>query len=132
MDKTITIDGQIAVTLDGKGKVFNIQFMPDDEMSPVLEQSSSTFGRLQQIRNGAFDYTANKSRIRANSELIRKAAHGRLSGTRDRAFQLTLKCFASEAIDWQRAFVAETVDIMTDLMGPERMRSILKELIIKL
>lgn len=132
MDKTITIDGQIAVTLDGKGKVFNIQFMPDDEMSPVLEQSSSTFGRLQQIRNGAFDYTANKSRTKANSELIRKAAHGRLSGTRDRAFQLTLKCFASEAIDWQRAFVAETVDIMTDLMGPERMRSILKELMIKL
>ena len=132
MDKTITIDGQIAVTLDGKGRVFNIQFMPDDEMAPVLEQSSSTIGRLQQIRNGAFDYTANKSRIKANSDLIRKAAHGRLSGTRDNAFQLTLKCFASEAIDWQRAFVTETVDIMTDLMGPERMRSILKDLIIKL
>lgn len=132
MDKTITIDGQIAVTLDGKGRVFNIQFMPDDEMAPVLDQSSITTGRLQQIRNGAFDYTANKSRIKANSDLIRKAAHGRLSGTRDNAFQLTLKCFASEAIDWQRAFVTETVDIMTDLMGPERMRSILKELIIKL
>ena len=132
MNKTITIDGQIAVTLDGKGRVFNIQFMPDDEMAPVLEQSSSTIGRLQQIRNGAFDYTANKSRIKANSDLIRKAAHGRLSGTRDKAFQLTLKCFASEAIDWQRAFVTETVDIMTDLMGPERMRNILKELIIKL
>lgn len=132
MDKTITIDGQIAVTLDGKGRAFNIQFMPDDEMAPVLDQSSITTGRLQQIRNGAFDYTANKSRIKANSDLIRKAAHGRLSGTRDNAFQLTLKCFASEAIDWQRAFVTETVDIMTDLMGPERMRSILKELIIKL
>lgn len=132
MDKTITIDGQIAVTLDRKGRVFNIQFMPDDEMVPVLDQSSITTGRLQQIRNGAFDYTANKSRIKANSDLIRKAAHGRLSGTRDNAFQLTLKCFASEAIDWQRAFVTETVDIMTDLMGPERMRSILKELIIKL
>ncbi|MBO7539436.1 MAG: hypothetical protein J6T44_09170 [Prevotella sp.] len=132
MDKTITIDGQIAVTLDRRGRVFNIQFMPDDEMAPVLDQSSITTGRLQQIRNGAFDYTANKSRIKANSDLIRKAAHGRLSGTRDNAFQLTLKCFASEAIDWQRAFVTETVDIMTDLMGPERMRSILKELIIKL
>lgn len=132
MDKTITIDGQIAVTLDRRGRVFNIQFMPDDEMAPVLDQSSITTGRLQQIRNGAFDYTANKTRIKANSDLIRKAAHGRLSGTRDNAFQLTLKCFASEAIDWQRAFVTETVDIMTDLMGPERMRSILKELIIKL
>lgn len=132
MDKTITIDGQIAVTLDRRGRAFNIQFMPDDEMAPVLDQSSITTGRLQQIRNGAFDYTANKSRIKANSDLIRKAAHGRLSGTRDNAFQLTLKCFASEAIDWQRAFVTETVDIMTDLMGPERMRSILKELIIKL
>lgn len=132
MNKTITIDGQVAVTVDENGKVTNVQFLPDDEYVPVFEQGCRTNGMLQLFLNGALDYTVNKPRDRANSELIRKAAHGRLSGTRDRAFQLTLKCFASEAIDWQRAFVAETIDIMTDLMGPERMRSILKELMVKL
>ena len=53
--------------------------------------------------------------------------YGRLSGTRDHAYQLTLKVFASEGIDWQRAFVEEPIEVMTDLMGPERMRQILNE-----
>ena len=110
----------------------NIQFLSDDEYKPVFEQGSRTNGMLQQFFNGSFDYVASKPRVRAQSELIRKAAHGRLSGTRDKAFQLTLKCFASEKIDWQKAFVTETVDIMTDLMGPERMREILKEMLVKL
>ena len=35
--------------------------------------------------------------------------------------------FATEGIDWQRAFVVEPIEVMTDLMGPERMREILKE-----
>ena len=56
-----------------------------------------------------------------------KARHGRLSGTRDHGWQLTLKVFATEGIDWQRAFVEEPIEVMTDLMGPERMREILKE-----
>ena len=132
MNKTITIGGQAAVTVDESSRVTNVQFLPDDEYKPVFEQGCRTNGMLQLFLNGALDYTTNKPRVRANSELIRKAAHGRLSGTRDKAFQLTLKCFASEAIDWQRAFVAETVDVMADLMGPARMRSILKELITKL
>lgn len=132
MYKTITSDGQVAITTDDNNRVVNVQFLPDDEFSQVLEQGSQTSGQLQLLRNAAFDYVANKPRARANSDLIRKAAHGRLSGTKDNAFQLTLKSFASEAIDWQRAFVTETVDIMTDLMGPERMRTILKELLITL
>ncbi len=120
------------VTVDESSRVVNIQFCPDDELTPILEQGSRTHGQLQQLRNGSFDYVANKVRVRANSQLIRKAAHGRLSGTRDKAFQLTLKSFAAEAVDWQKAFVTETVDIMTDLMGPERMRGILKEIMSKL
>ena len=35
--------------------------------------------------------------------------------------------FATEGIDWQKAFVTEPIEVMTDLMGPERMREILKE-----
>lgn len=127
MKKDLFISGSIVVTRDENQRVKFIQFLPDDEFTPVLEQGSKTSGQLQLLRNAAFDYVANKPRIRNNLLLIRKARHGRLSGTRDHAFQLTLKVFAAEGIDWQRAFVEEPIEVMTDLMGPERMREILKE-----
>lgn len=130
--KSISINGVAVVTRDENNRVQNVQFLPDDELVQVLEQGSQTNGQLQLMRNAAFDYVANKPRVRAKSELIRKAAHGRLSGTRDKAFQLTLKVFASEGIDWQKAFVVEPIEVMVDLMGPERMREILKEMLVKL
>ena len=132
MNKDIFISGSIVVTRDENKRVKFIQFVPDDEFTPVLEQSSKTSGQLQLLRNAAFDYVANKPRVRSNSLLIRKVRHGRLSGTRDHAFQLTLKVFASEGIDWQRAFVEEPIEVMAVLMGPERMREILKEALRKL
>ena len=132
MDKSVFISGSVVVTRDENNRVTNIQFLPDDEFTPVLEQPSKTSGQLQIMRDAAFDYVANKPRVRNNSLLIRKARHGRLSGTRDHAFQLTLKVFASEGIDWQRAFIEEPIEVMTDLMGPERMREILKEALKKL
>ena len=132
MNKDLFISGSIVVTRDENQRVKFIQFVPDDEFTPVLEQSSKTCGQLQLLRNAAFDYVASKPRIRNNLLLIRKARHGRLSGTRDHAFQLTLKVFAAEGIDWQRAFVEEPIEVMTDLMGPERMREILKEALKKL
>ena len=126
MNKELYISGSIVVTRDENQGVKFIQFLPDDEFKPVLEQPSKTSGQLQLLRNAAFDYVANKPRIRSNALLIRKARHGRLSGTRDHALQLTLKVFAAEGIDWQQAFVEEPIEVMTDLMGPERMREILK------
>ena len=127
MNKDIFVSGSIVVTRDENQKVKFIQFVPDDEFTPVLEQGSKTSGQLQLQRNAAFDYVANKPRVRSNSLLIRKVKHGRLSGTRDHAFQLTLKVFAAEGIDWQRAFVEEPIEVITDLMGPKRMREILME-----
>ena len=127
MNKELFISGSIVVTRDENQRVKFIQFVPDDEFTPVLEQGSKTSGQLQLQRNAAFDYVANRPRVRSNSLLIRKVKHGRLSGTRDHAFQLTLKVFAAEGIDWQRAFVEEPIELMTDLMGPERMREILME-----
>ena len=127
MNKSISINGVAVVTRDENNRVKFVQFLPDDEFTPVLEQGCKTSGQLQLLRNAAFDYVANKPRVRNNSLLIRKARHGRLSGTRDHAFQLTLKCFATEGIDWQKAFVEEPIELMTDLMGPERMREILTE-----
>ena len=127
MNKELFISGSIVVTRDENQRVKFVQFLPDDEFTPVLEQPGKTSGQLQMLRNAAFDYVANKPRVRNNALLIRKARHGRLSGTRDHAFQLTLKVFAAEGIDWQRAFVEEPIEVMTDLMGPERMREILKD-----
>ena len=127
MNKELFISGSIVVTRDENQKVKFIQFVPDDEFTPVLEQGSKTSGQLQLLRNAAFDYVANRPHVRSNSLLIRKVKHGRLSGTRDHAFQLTLKVFAAEGIDWQRAFVEEPIEVMTDLMGPKRMREILME-----
>lgn len=132
MDKSIFISGSAVITRDENNRLTHIQFLPDDEFTPVLESGSKTSGQLQMLRNAAFDYVANKPRVRNNSLLIRKAKHGRVSGTRDHAFQLTLKVFASEGIDWQKAFVEEPIEVMTDLMGPERMRQILKEELKKL
>ena len=127
MNKELFVSGSIVVTRDENQKVKFIQFVPDDEFTPVLEQGSKTSGQLLLLRNAAFDYVANKPRVRSNSLLIRKVKHGRLSGTRDHAFQLTLKVFAAEGIDWQRAFVEEPIEVITDLMGPKRMREILME-----
>lgn len=132
MNNSISVSGVAVVSRDENNRVVNVQFLPDDEFAQVMEQGSQTNGQLQLMRNAAFDYVANKPRVRAQSELIRKAAHGRLSGTKDKAFQLTLKVFASEAIDWQKAFVVEPIEVLTDLMGPERMREILKEQLAKL
>ncbi len=132
MDKSIFISGSAVITRDENNRVTNIQFLPDDEFTPVMESGSKTSGQLQMLRNAAFDFIANKPRVRNNSLLISKARHGRVSGTRDHAFQLTLKVFASEGIDWQKAFVEEPIELMTDLMGPQRMRQILKEALKKL
>ena len=132
MDKSIFISGVAVVTRDENNRVKFVQFLPDDEFAQILEQSGKTCGQLQMLRNASFDYVANKPRIRNNSLLIRKAKHGRVSGTRDHAFQLTLKVFATEGIDWQRAFVEEPIEVMTDLMGPQRMCEILKDALTKL
>ena len=127
MEKSIFISGSVVVSRDENNRMANIQFLPDDEFTQVLESGSKTSGQLQMLRNAAFDYVANKPRVRNNSLLIRKAKHGRLSGTRDKAWQLTLKVFASEGIDWQKAFVEEPIELIADLIGTERMRKILSE-----
>lgn len=132
MNKDIFISGSVVITRDENNRVKFVQFLPDDEFTPVLEKGCKTNGQMQLLRNAAFDYVASKPRVRNNRLLICKAKHGRLSGTRDHAWQLTLKVFAVEGIDWQRAFVEEPIEVMTNLMGPVRMREILTEELNKL
>lgn len=63
-------------------------------------------GVAQQLSDGTFDFVV-KPRIRSQSELIRKLAHGRVSKTKDGAIQLTLKVFCDEGINIGRTLVKE-------------------------
>lgn len=115
MMKSISISGMTVITVDEKRKVTNIQFLPDDEMAPVMEVGSHTYGALQQMRNGAFDYVAFKPLRRARSTLLRKAAHGRLSATRDGAYQLTLKVFKREGLNVKETLMREAIDLIENV-----------------
>ena len=134
--KKIKFSTERQVTLEGMmtlGKLENglhtADFMCCEDVE--TEPFSGNF-KVQGMRDGNVYMQERKKRIRNNALLIRKARHGRLSGTRDHAFQLTLKVFASEGIDWQKAFVEEPIEVLTDLMGVPRMRLILKEALKKL
>ena len=104
------------ITVDENKKVTNIQFLPDDEMAPIMEVSSHTYGSLQQLRNGAYDYVVCKPRKRAQSTLLRKAAHGRISATRDGAYQLTLKVFKREGLDVKETLTREAFDLIDNVV----------------
>ena len=63
-------------------------------------------GVAQQLSDGTFDFVV-KPRVRSQSELIRKLAHGRVSKTKDGAIQLTLKVFCDEGINIGSTLVKE-------------------------
>lgn len=115
MEKTVSINGMAVVTVNEDQKVKNIQFLPDDEMALVVEVGSLTYGTLQQLRNGAFDYVASKRAHRAQSTLLRKAAHGRISATKDEAYQLTLKIFKREGLDVRETLTREAFDLINNV-----------------
>lgn len=115
MEKTVSINGMTIVTVDENKKVRNIQFLPDDEMAPVLEVGSHSYGSLQQLSNGAFDYVASKRAQRAQSTLLRKVAHGRISATRDGAYQLTLKVFKREGLDVRETLTREAFELLNNV-----------------
>jgi hypothetical protein len=134
--KKIIISSERQVTLDGLmtlGKLENGLRTADFACCEDVEtEAFSGNFKVQGMRDGNLYMEQLKKRLRNNALLIRKAKHGRLSATRDHAFQLTLKVFAVEGIDWQKAFVEEPIEMMTDLMGPKRMREILTEALKKL
>lgn len=113
MNNTVFIDGQAAITTDETNRVISLQFMSNDEHAPILEQSSQSSGQLMMLRNASFDYVANKPRVRASSQLIRKAAHGRLSATKDGAIQLTLKIFRREGLDVTETMKREAFELLS-------------------
>ena len=120
-EKSVTLEGMMTLgKLENGLHTLDFTCCEDVEMKPF----SGNF-KVQGMRDGNVYMQEHKKRVRNNSLLIRKARHGRLSGTRDHAWQLTLKCYQSEGLDWQRAFVEESIEVLTDLMGKPRMRQIL-------
>ena len=115
MNKSLSVNGVAVVTRDENNRVVNVQFLPDDELSAILEHGSVTHGQLQMLRNAAFDYVPRKAPLRANSTLLRKVAHGRISATRDEAYQLTLKVFKREGLDVKETMLREAMDLINNV-----------------
>lgn len=115
MNNSLSINGVAVVSRDENNRIQSVQFLPDDEFAQVMEQGSLTHGQLQLMRNAAFDYVARKAPMRANSTLLRKAAHGRISATRDEAYQLTLKVFKREGLDVKETMLREAIELINNV-----------------
>lgn len=82
-------------------------FAPDN---PVVG-SMPRFHRLgvaQQLNDGSFEFVP-KPQLKAQSLLIKKLAHGRVSKTKDGAFQLTLKVYCDESVNISETIAAEAL-----------------------
>ncbi len=81
-------------------------FAPNEHGGGEKVQGFCSQGVAQQLSDGTFDFVV-KPRVRSQSVLIRKLAHGRLSKTKDGAIQLTLKVFCDEGINIGSTLVKE-------------------------
>lgn len=81
-------------------------FAPNEHGGGEKVQGFRSQGVAQQLSDGTFDFVV-KPRVRSQSVLIRKLAHGRLSKTKDGAIQLTLKVFCYEGINIGSTLVKE-------------------------
>lgn len=84
-------------------------FAPDDPVPNVVQRVRRMCGVAQQMTDGTFDFVP-KPHVKAQSKLIKKLAHGRISLTKDKAIQLTLKVMANENINIAEAIAAEAAE----------------------
>ena len=103
-----------AVTPDLNGKEMSFEFWADDPDGQVVEPMKAS-GTAQLMRSGSFFFTPGKPRVRANSTLLRKAAHGRISATKDEAYQLTLKVFKREGLDVKATLMREAMELINNV-----------------
>lgn len=84
-------------------------FSPCDPVPDAVRRMRPTHGVAQQMTDGTFDFVA-QPKLRAQSTLIKKLAHGRVSKTKDGAIQLTLKVMPDENINIGEAISAESAE----------------------
>lgn len=80
-------------------------FLPDNPAVGSLPPFRG-IGVAQLLSDGTFDFIR-QPRLRAQSELIRKLAHGRVSKTKDGVIQLTLKVFCDEGVNISKTIATE-------------------------
>ena len=84
-------------------------FSPYEPVPDVVRRMRRMHGVAQQMTDGTFDFVA-QPRVRSQSQLIRKLAHGRVSLTKDKAIQLTLKVMSDENINIAETIAAEAAE----------------------
>ena len=94
-------------------------FTPDTPV-PGCAYPFRSAGIAQLLSDGTFDFIR-QPRLRAQSQLIRKLAHGRVSKTKDGAIQLTLKVYQDEGVNISQA-IAEEASIAKDAIVDWQMR----------
>ena len=115
MSKTFSLSGMGVITpnRDQKNLEF-FEFHPDEQGVEVTNPCQAN-GKAQLMRDGTFYFMAGKPRTRANSTLLRKAAHGRISATRDGAYQLTLKIFKREGLNVKETLAREAFELIQNV-----------------
>lgn len=84
-------------------------FAPDDPVQNTVKRVRRMCGVAQQMTDGTFEFVS-QPKPRTQSKLIKKLAHGRISLTKDKAIQLTLKVMANENINIAEAIAAEAAE----------------------
>lgn len=80
-------------------------FSPDEPVPDAVQRIRRMCGVAQQMTDGTFEFMS-QPKLRTQSKLIKKLTHGRISLTKDKAIQLTLKVMANENIN-----IAETIAV---------------------
>ena len=86
-----------------------LMFAPDDTAPYMVQRIRRMCGVAQQMTDGTFEFVS-QPKPRTQSKLIKKLAHGRISLTKDKAIQLTLKVMANENINIAEAIAAEAAE----------------------
>lgn len=84
-------------------------FAPDYCVPNMVQRIRRMCGVAQQMTDGTFEFVS-QPKPRTQSKLIKKLAHGRISLTKDKAIQLTLKVMANENINIAEAIAAEAAE----------------------
>lgn len=84
-------------------------FAPDYCVPNAVQRVRRMCGVAQQMTDGTFEFVS-QPKLRAQSKLIKKLAHGRISLTKDKAIQLTLKVMANENINIAETIAAEAAE----------------------
>ena len=84
-------------------------FAPDYCVPNVVQRVRRMCGVAQQMTDGTFEFMS-QPKLRTQSTLIKKLAHGRISLTKDKAIQLTLKVMRDENINIAEAIAAEAAE----------------------